>query len=54
MTEANAFICTTCGTSYPPGTRDWRCACGGLFDLQTWPALDAARTGAQGPTLGVT
>jgi threonine synthase len=43
MTKANAFACTTCGTVYPLRTRDWRCACGGLFELQSRPPLDAAQ-----------
>jgi threonine synthase len=41
MSEPNLFICSTCGETYPLDSRDWRCACGGLFDLQHWPAFDA-------------
>ncbi len=43
MSGSNAFTCTTCGKIYPLDSRDWRCSCGGLFDLETWPACDAAR-----------
>jgi len=43
MTESNSFVCTTCGKSHPLDTREWRCVCGGLFDLQTRPPFDAAR-----------
>ncbi len=42
MTRPNAFLCATCGQTYPLDSRDWRCACGGLFDLQSWPDFDAA------------
>lgn len=27
------FICRECGKTHPVGTRQWRCVCGGLFDL---------------------
>ena len=50
MIRSNAFVCATCGQTYPLDSRDWRCACGGLFDLQTWPdfeldRLDASQNG---------
>jgi threonine synthase len=51
MTEFNAFVCTSCGKSHPLDTRDWRCACGGLFDLQDWPPFVAARIDAAQPGL---
>jgi threonine synthase len=41
MIESNAFVCTTCGKPYPLDTRDWRCECGGSFDLRDWPAFNA-------------
>jgi threonine synthase len=43
MTEANALVCTACAQSYCLDTSNWRCACGGLFDLKDWPAFDVAR-----------
>lgn len=43
MTGANAFVCTTCNTSYPLSTREWRCRCGGLFTLEHWPPFDLDR-----------
>jgi threonine synthase len=46
MTKANSFVCTTCGNSYPLETQDWRCSCGGLFDLKTQPAFDASQIDA--------
>jgi threonine synthase len=42
MVESNTFVCTTCGTSYPIDTHDWRCACGGFFEFGMRPPLDAA------------
>lgn len=51
MTQANAFVCTTCGRSCPLDTRDWRCPCGGLFDLGIWPAFDATRIDTARPGL---
>lgn len=46
MTQTLALVCTLCGTPYPLDTRDWQCACGGLFDLTPWPALDARQIDA--------
>jgi len=40
MMRLNAYVCATCGQTYPLDSRDWRCACGGLFDLQSWPDLN--------------
>jgi threonine synthase len=51
MSGSNSFICTTCGKIYPLDSRDWRCSCGGLFDLETWPAFDAARIDPAQPGL---
>jgi threonine synthase len=39
MAESNKFLCEACGQSYPLDTREWRCSCGGLFELQTWPQI---------------
>ena len=43
MTEANAFVCTTCHRSYPLHTREWKCGCGGLFDFEYRPPFDPDR-----------
>jgi threonine synthase len=51
MCALNSFICITCGKTYPLDSRDWRCACGGLFDLETWPAFDAAQIDPAQPGL---
>ena len=51
MSGANSFVCTSCGKTYPLDTRDWRCACGGLFDLDTWPTFDATLIDAGQPGL---
>jgi threonine synthase len=51
MAEPNTLICTTCGKTYALTTRDWRCACGGLFDLKNWPTLDATLLDADQPGL---
>lgn len=40
MAESNSFLCRTCGESYPLGTHEWRCRCGGLFELENWLAFD--------------
>jgi threonine synthase len=41
MIENNAFVCATCGKRHSLDTRDWRCGCGGLFELESWPPFDA-------------
>ncbi len=51
MSGANSFLCTTCGKEYPLDSRDWRCECGGLFDLRDQPTFDAARIDASQPGL---
>jgi threonine synthase len=51
MTESNRFLCSDCGQSYPLDTREWRCSCGGLFELETWPAFDAERIDPRQPGL---
>lgn len=40
MMPPDGFVCTTCGRAYPLDSLDWRCACGGLFHLNTWPDFD--------------
>jgi threonine synthase len=51
MSKPNSFICTDCGKTYPLDSRDWRCTCGGLFDLEKWPAFDAAQIDPAQPGL---
>lgn len=51
MANLNLFVCTSCSQTYPLDTRDWRCGCGGLFELETWPAFNAARIEAARPDL---
>ncbi len=51
MGRLDTFICTTCGTSYPIDTRDWRCACGGYFEFGVRPPLDAAAIDGTQPGL---
>ncbi|MGD8398479.1 MAG: pyridoxal-phosphate dependent enzyme [Anaerolineae bacterium] len=43
MTLDNDLLCETCGKTYPPVTREWRCACGGFLDFRRRPAFDPAR-----------
>jgi threonine synthase len=42
MVGDNVLICKSCGKRYPLDARDWRCECGGLFDLAFWPAFEAS------------
>ncbi|HSR34212.1 MAG TPA: threonine synthase [Anaerolineae bacterium] len=51
MSNSNSFVCTSCGKSYPLDTRNWRCECGGLFDLERWPAFDPGVIDATQPGL---
>lgn len=51
MTRANAFICKTCNRSYPLDTHEWRCSCGGLFELEHWPPFDPDRVDPHQPGL---
>lgn len=51
MSESNVFVCAACERPHPLDTRDWRCACGGLFDLQTWPPFDATQIDKTQPGL---
>ncbi len=49
--SVHRLVCQSCGTGYPLDTREWRCACGGLFDLEPWPRLDPARIDPTQPGL---
>jgi threonine synthase len=51
MAEFNAFICATCGRSYPLDTRDWRCECGGLFEFEARSSFDPSLIDPQDPGL---
>lgn len=51
MISDRCFVCVTCGRQYPLGTRDWHCACGGLFELADWPAFDPDRIDPAQPGL---
>ncbi len=51
MIGANHFICTQCHATYPPDIREWRCPCGGLFDLADRPPFDPASIDATRPGL---
>ncbi len=51
MYGQNAYLCTTCGKTYALDSRDWRCACGGLFDLETRPPFDSGRIDEAQPGL---
>jgi len=42
MSESDSYVCASCGKRYPLGGLDWRCSCGGLFELEDWPAFDPA------------
>jgi threonine synthase len=46
MVNTNALVCTVCGQTFPLDSLDWRCACGGLFDLAPWPPFDPSRVDA--------
>jgi threonine synthase len=51
MALDNDLLCVACGKTYPPGTREWRCVCGGLFDFRRRPAFDPARIEPAAPGL---
>jgi threonine synthase len=40
MLDLNSYVCATCNQRYPISSLDWRCSCGGLFDLESWPVFD--------------
>jgi len=46
MSEQISYVCATCGKHYPLGGLDWRCSCGGLFELERWPVFEPARIDA--------
>jgi threonine synthase len=52
MSETNVFVCALCGKQYPLESRDWRCECGGLFDLKIWPCFDPAQIEANRTGIG--
>lgn len=43
MLELVSYLCVTCKQRYPVSSLDWRCSCGGLFELDNWPAFDPDR-----------
>jgi len=43
MLELGSYVCAACKQRYPLSSLDWRCSCGGLFELDNWPAFDPAR-----------
>ncbi|MGC9336359.1 MAG: threonine synthase, partial [Anaerolineae bacterium] len=43
MARSNSFLCGACGKSFPLDTREWRCSCGGLFELEQWPPFEASQ-----------
>jgi threonine synthase len=47
----NQLVCTTCRSTYPLTEPIWRCACGGLLDLQFEAAIDRAALATRKPTL---
>jgi threonine synthase len=49
--EAGEATCTVCGASQAPG--QWRCRCGGAFDLPDIPATDLVRIPATERTVGL-
>jgi threonine synthase len=49
MPSSNVFLCTTCAKTYPLDSRDWRCECGGLFDLKDRPPWDPTQIDASQP-----
>jgi threonine synthase len=51
MVGSNAYVCTTCGQHFPLETREWRCSCGGFFDLETWPVFDVTQIDPARPGL---
>ncbi len=46
MSGQIAYVCATCGKHYPLNGLDWRCSCGGLFELEPWPVFDPASVDA--------
>ena len=47
----NQLVCTACHSTYPLDAPIWRCACGGLLDLQFEARLDRAALADRKPTL---
>ena len=38
-----SYVCAACKQRYPLSSLDWRCSCGGLFELDSWPTFDPQR-----------
>jgi threonine synthase len=47
MAAAEWYLCTICGKRYPASGTEWRCPCGGLFELENWPAFAPAAIDAR-------
>ncbi len=45
------LICRKCQTAYGLDEPVWRCACGGLLDVEFTPRFDRERIGARPPSL---
>lgn len=42
MSASDTYLCASCGKHHPASGIDWRCSCGGLFELGNWPPFDPA------------
>ena len=40
MLDLGSYVCATCRQRFPLSSLDWRCSCGGLLELDAWPAFD--------------
>lgn len=49
MLELGSYVCATCKQRYPFSSLDWRCSCGGLFELDNWPTFDPAQIDTSQP-----
>ncbi len=47
----NQLICVNCKKTYPLNEPFWRCACGGLLDIQFEPFLDLKKVKRRNPSL---
>ena len=47
----NRLTCTKCNRSYSPGEKIWKCACGGLLDLEFESAFPIEKIKSRKPTL---
>lgn len=48
---SDQLVCATCHAAYPLYKPRWRCACGGLLDLQFTPRFDLGAIASRPPTL---